>query len=174
LVVGACGEAVEAGQAAVDGVLAGGELVGVGEFVVGGGDADGESFDVTEPTLLVSFGDAVVQVVAEFDEAGALGGVGAQYGAADAGFSAPSKPTRRPSGQWCLAVGRPCRWGVQVAERSLPSNVVTWARSVGAAKVRSYKHVHGWRDERWESTLALEQLLTDEDLARMIDSIPPN
>lgn len=40
--------------------------------------------------------------------------------------------------------------------------------------MRSYEHVHGWRDERWESTPAMEQLLTEKDLARVIDSIPPN
>ena len=45
-----------------------------------------------------------------------------------------------------------------MADRSLLSNVVTWSRSVdmSAAKARSYKHVHGWRDERWESTPAME------------------
>jgi hypothetical protein len=38
--------------------------------------------------------------------------------------------------------------------------------------VQRYPHVHSWRDERWEWTLALEQALADEDLAKVIESIP--
>jgi len=33
--------------------------------------------------------------------------------------------------------------------------------------------VHRWRDERWEWTLAMEQPLADEDLAKVIESISP-
>jgi hypothetical protein len=39
--------------------------------------------------------------------------------------------------------------------------------------VQRYPHVHRWRDERWEWTLAMEQPLADEDLAKVIESIPP-
>ena len=43
------------------------------------------------------------------------------------------------------------------------------ARGVG----RAYQHVRGWRDERWEWTLAVDEPFTDEDLARVIALVPP-
>jgi hypothetical protein len=69
------------------GVAAGGQCVQLGEFGGGGGEADFESFDFAEPPLLPGFGYAGVQVVADAGQPGALGGVRAQQGAADAGFS---------------------------------------------------------------------------------------
>jgi hypothetical protein len=57
-----------------------------GDELGGGcGEADLESFDLAEPALLAGFGDAGVQVVADGGQAGPLGRVGAQQGAADAG-----------------------------------------------------------------------------------------
>jgi hypothetical protein len=65
------------------GVAAGGQRVELGELGGGCGEADLESFDFAEPALLAGFGDAVVQVVADAGQAGPLGRVGAQQGAAD-------------------------------------------------------------------------------------------
>jgi hypothetical protein len=48
----------------------------LGEFVAGGGQADVESVDFTEPALVVCFGDAVDEVVTDLDQSGPLGGVG--------------------------------------------------------------------------------------------------
>lgn len=57
-------------------------MVELGEFVLGGGEADFKSFDLTEPALLFSFGDADEKVVADLADAVALGGVDAQQRAA--------------------------------------------------------------------------------------------
>ena len=66
---------------------AGGGLVGLGEFLVCPGEADLESFGFAGPAFAFGFGDAGVEVVADFFEAVALGGVDSQEGAADAAFS---------------------------------------------------------------------------------------
>jgi len=66
------------------GDLAGGEFVHLGELGGGGGEADFESFGFAGPGVLLGLGDAVAQVVADAGEAGPLGWVGPQEGAADA------------------------------------------------------------------------------------------
>jgi hypothetical protein len=53
-----------------------GEGVELAEFVAGGGEADGESVDFTEPAFVVGFVDAGEEVVAELDQSAALGRVG--------------------------------------------------------------------------------------------------
>lgn len=59
----------------------------MGEFAGGGGEADAESFGFAGPSFAFCFGDAGEEVVADLLEAVALGGVDAEEGAADAGFS---------------------------------------------------------------------------------------
>ena len=51
----------------------------------GAGEADLESFDLAEPAFAFGFGDAGGEVVADLDQAVALGGVGPEHRAADAG-----------------------------------------------------------------------------------------
>lgn len=63
---------------------AGGGAVGLGEFVVGGVEADFEPFGFAGPALAFGFGDAGEEVVADLLKAGPLGGVDAEHGAADA------------------------------------------------------------------------------------------
>ena len=53
-----------------------GEGVELGEFVAGGGQADVESVDFTEPALVMGFGDAVDEVVMNLDQPGPVSGVG--------------------------------------------------------------------------------------------------
>jgi hypothetical protein len=67
---------------------AGGGEVGLGELVVGGGEADAESFGLSGPTFALGFGNAGVEIVADFFEAVALGGVDPQERASDARLSA--------------------------------------------------------------------------------------
>lgn len=62
-----------------------GDLIDLFEFVTGGVEADLESFDFTEPSLLTGFGDAGDEVVADVDEAVPFGRVGPQEGTAQAG-----------------------------------------------------------------------------------------
>ena len=85
---GGGGDVAVGGDAEVD-VLgsAGGGQVGLGEFVVGGGEADFESLGFAGPAFAFGFGDAVQEVVADLFESAALGGVDSQEGASDAGFS---------------------------------------------------------------------------------------
>ena len=66
------------------------EAVELGEFLLGGGEADGQSLDLTEPALGVSLGDPGGQVVADLGQACALRGVWAQHRAADAGVFVPA------------------------------------------------------------------------------------
>ena len=61
--------------------------VDLGELVVGGGEADLESFDLAEPAFALGFGDAGVQIVADLDEPGSLGGVRPEERASDAACS---------------------------------------------------------------------------------------
>jgi len=85
---GAAGDGAEGWHAEVDGpVAAGGDLVHLGEFVPGGGEAGLESLGFAGPAFALGFGDAGGEVGADFGEPGFLGGVGAQERAADAGFS---------------------------------------------------------------------------------------
>ena len=68
------------GQAEVDG--GGGRApVDLGEFVVGPGEADLESFDFAEPAFAFGVGDAGDQVVADFGNALALSGIGPVHAA---------------------------------------------------------------------------------------------
>ena len=63
---------------------AGGGQVGLGELVVGGGEADLESLGFADPAFALGFGDASQEVVADLFEAVPQGGVGAEHGASDA------------------------------------------------------------------------------------------
>jgi hypothetical protein len=63
---------------------AGGGQVGLGELVVGGGEADLESLGFAGPTFALGFGDAGQEVVADLFEAVPLGGVDPEEGAPDA------------------------------------------------------------------------------------------
>ena len=70
---------MEAGDAEVDGGgAAGGYLVHLGELGPGSGQADFQAFGFAEPVVGLGFGDPGGQVVADVDQAGPLGGVGAQ------------------------------------------------------------------------------------------------
>lgn len=63
-------------------VAAVGDLVELGEFVPGSGEADLRSFYFAEPALASGFLDPGDQVVGDFEEAGTLGGVRAKEWAA--------------------------------------------------------------------------------------------
>jgi hypothetical protein len=81
---GSAGCLGEGRHAQVDGGgLAGDELVHLGELGGRGGEADFESFGFAGPVVLLGLGDAVLQVVANVGQAGPLGRVGPQEGAAD-------------------------------------------------------------------------------------------
>ena len=71
----------------MDGLLGAGagHLLDLGEFGAGSGEADLEAFDFAEPSFAAGFFDSGQQVVADVEEALALGWVGAQQGAAQAG-----------------------------------------------------------------------------------------
>jgi len=56
----------------VDGGAPGGLLVDLGEFLAGCGQADFQSFDLTEPALARGFGDAREQVAVDLGESCAL------------------------------------------------------------------------------------------------------
>jgi hypothetical protein len=114
-----------------------GDAVELGEFLLGGGAADGESFDLAEPAFAFGFGDAVGEVVADLDQPAALGRVGAQDRAADTGV-------------FVLADGRPgaCAGAdgdlaaFEVAEEFLPLGVgggavlLCWAQRTAAGEER--------------------------------------
>ena len=75
----------EGGNAEVDGLAAaGGDLVHLGELGLGAGEADLQAFGLAEPALGFGLGDAGDEVVADLDQAGSGGGVGAQQRAAQA------------------------------------------------------------------------------------------
>jgi hypothetical protein len=58
-----------------------GNAVELGEFLVGGRAADGESFDLAEPALAFGFGNAGGEVVTDLDQPATLDRVRAQRGA---------------------------------------------------------------------------------------------
>ena len=62
----------EVGHAEVNGCPAGGLPVDLGEFLFGCGQADFQSFDLTEPALARGFGDAREQVAVDLGESSAL------------------------------------------------------------------------------------------------------
>ena len=70
------------GQAEVDSGW-GRAPVDLGEFVVGPGEADLESFDFAEPAFPFGFADAVGEIVSDLDQPVPLGGVRAQHRTAD-------------------------------------------------------------------------------------------
>jgi len=61
-----------------------GHLLDLGEFGAGSGEADLEAFDFAEPSFAAGFFDPGQQVLADIEEALALGWVGAQQRAAQA------------------------------------------------------------------------------------------
>ena len=68
----------------MDGVAAaGGDLVHLGEFGVGAGEADLEALGFAVPAVGFGFGDAGEEVVADLFEAGPGGGVGTQQWATE-------------------------------------------------------------------------------------------
>ena len=69
----------ERGDAQIDrGGAAGGDLLHLGELVVGAGQADLESFGFAEPPVGLGLSDPREQVVADLDQTLALGGVRSQ------------------------------------------------------------------------------------------------
>ncbi|TDC25416.1 hypothetical protein E1265_07100 [Streptomyces sp. 8K308] len=59
----------------------------LGELLLCAGEADLESFDLTEPSLLFGFGDSGDQVVANLDEAVSLSRIRSEHGASNTSFS---------------------------------------------------------------------------------------
>ncbi len=81
----AAGDVGEGGHAELGAVVAaGGDLVHLGEFVPGAGQADLQSLGLAEPAGRFGLSDTAGQVAADLSEAGPLGGVGAQQRAAQA------------------------------------------------------------------------------------------
>jgi len=80
-----CGGGVAVGGDAEADVLGAAGLgeVGLGKLVVGGGEADLESFGFSGPAFAFGFGDAGEEVVADLFQSVALGGVDAEHGASD-------------------------------------------------------------------------------------------
>jgi hypothetical protein len=82
------GDVAVGGDAEGDGFGAPGRgRAGLGDFAVGRGEADLESFGFAGPAFAFGFGDAGVEVVADFFQAVPLGGVDSQERAPDAAFS---------------------------------------------------------------------------------------
>ncbi len=71
-----------AGHSEVDhgGAAAGGDLVHLGEFVAGGGEADLQALGVAGPAFALGFADAGDQVAADLGQPWPLGGVGPRSG----------------------------------------------------------------------------------------------
>ena len=97
---GAAGGVGEGGDAEMDGLAAaGGDLLHLGELGAGAGEADFQSFGLSEPAVGLGFGDPGGEVVADLDEAGAGGWVGAQERAAQAALTEMIlKGSARPEG----------------------------------------------------------------------------
>jgi len=75
---GAAGDVGESGHAQAHcGAAAGDEPVDLGELVVRGGEADLQAFGLAGPAFSLGFADARDQVVADFFQPRALGGVDA-------------------------------------------------------------------------------------------------
>lgn len=85
-----CGGRLRGGDAEVDGGPMVATPVELGELVFVAGEADSQPFDLAEPALALGFRDAGVKVVSDLHQAAALGGVGPEHRAADAGFSEPT------------------------------------------------------------------------------------
>ncbi len=79
--VGASGGVGEVGDAELDGLgAAGADLVHLGEFGVGAGEADFEAFGFTEPVLGLGLSDAGDEVVPDLDETVRAAGSGRRSG----------------------------------------------------------------------------------------------
>jgi hypothetical protein len=78
------GDFVERGHAEVDG---GGRYGDLGEFVSYSCETDLEAFGFSVPSFAFRFGDACEEVIADVFESRALGWVGTQHRAADAGLT---------------------------------------------------------------------------------------
>ena len=90
----------------MDGVAAaGGDLVHLGEFGVGAGEADLEALGLAVPVVGFGFGDAGEQVVADLFQPCAGGRVRAQQRAAEAPLTELTPGLGR-SGSLCLTRGR--------------------------------------------------------------------
>ena len=81
----ASGGVAEGGDAQRDSASLVGDLIELLEFVSGAVEADLETFDFTEPSLVAGFGDAADEVVTYLDEPIAFGRIGPHQGAAQAG-----------------------------------------------------------------------------------------
>ena len=82
---GSGGDVAVGGDAEVDVLGAAGfGQIDLGQLVVGGVEADLESFGFAGPAFAFGFGDACQEVVADFFESVALGGVDPQERAPDA------------------------------------------------------------------------------------------
>ncbi|MFD4652658.1 hypothetical protein [Streptomyces sp. NPDC058441] len=55
--------------------------VNLADLGLSAGQADAETFDLTQPALLLCLSNAVDEVVADLDQTVALGGIGAKKGA---------------------------------------------------------------------------------------------
>src|SRR5215207_3601477 len=84
---GTAGDLRDVGHAEVGAGCPGGDLVELVEFLTGAVEADLQAVDFAEPAFSAGFGDAGVQGVANLDQPGALGGIGAQQRAAQTGLS---------------------------------------------------------------------------------------
>jgi len=82
--LGKAGDVGEGGHTEVDRGASCYELVELGQFRFGCGEADFQSLDFTEPAFTFGFVDAGLQVLQDLQQAIALGGVRAQQRATDA------------------------------------------------------------------------------------------
>ena len=116
---GGGGDVAVGGDAEVDGLgSTGGGQVGLGELVVGGGEADLESLGFAGPAFALGFGDAGQEVVADSFESAALGGVDPQEGAPDAGVLVDA------AGGVCASAVAECdAAALEVAEELVPDYV---------------------------------------------------
>ena len=97
------------------GAAAGGDLVHLGEFAAGAGEADFQALGFAEPTVGFGFGDAGQEVVVDLGEAVALGGIGSQQGTAQAAVLVDA---RRVVGTAAVADGHIAAF--EVAEKLRP------------------------------------------------------
>jgi hypothetical protein len=97
---GAVGGFGEGGDAELDGLAAASDdLVHLGEFGAGAGEADLQSFGLSEPAAGLGFGDAGDEVVADLDQAVPGSWVWPQERAAQAALTEMiSKGSARPEG----------------------------------------------------------------------------
>jgi hypothetical protein len=106
---------VEGGDAEVNGVAAGDESVDLGEFGVGGGEADLEPFGFACPAFPLGFVDAGGQVVVDVQQSCPLVWVDSKEGASD---TAVLMNTAGPVGSSAVTEGDPPAF--EVAEELLP------------------------------------------------------